>query len=480
MSRKTTLEEITNRVNKVWNNIFIVADYKSTNELYVKDAKTLIKYKVTVSNFLNKKHDPRKIIEKKDKELVQNKIFSIYGDEFCLVDYINSNNITIKDKNDNTYKTTYSHLIKERKNPHNLVKKYTHNEIVNMLAKKTNCEIEIVDQYHGMQAITSFKCLKCGNIFQTTPTHILHEGTKCPFCAHQKISEETCILNSPYKYKFEPYLTREQMLHYMPHTMQKIEVVCPICKTKKLIAPDTIFSQNGIGCICGDSISYPNKFMYNLLSQCNVEFEREKKFPWSDNRVYDFYIKRENIIVEMHGLQHYVGFTGKDLPQIQNNDNYKKELALKHLNCAYIEINASKSNLEFIKEQIIKSKLLKLLNIDALKINFKECDKFAIKHTLLNSLVDDYNHNKDFKIKNFAEDKKISISLAYKLLNQAIQYNLISDYNKVITTKKKVRCIETGELFNSIADANRINHANISKAIKNHSKANNFHWEYVE
>lgn len=482
MSTKKTKQEISESVYKIWGEEFIVIDYKNSKELLVKDVATQNVYKVTVANFIVKRHDPRKFISKKNKNDVQKQISSIYGDEFVLLDYIDANNLIIIDKNNNEYHTTYSHLIKERKNPKRKINKYSLEDVKDMISERSNNTLSVVSEYNGMKNDITIECNICGNRFVTQPTHIVHEGTRCPYCAHEKVSTETCIYNSPYKNLFEDFLTKEQMLNYMPRSMRKIEVTCPICKRTKLMAPDTVFQQKGIGCVCGDGISYPNKFMYSLLTQCDIEFEREKTFSWSNNRKYDFYIKSKNLIIEMHGSQHYddFQFKNKKLLDIQKNDKYKKELALKNLQCKYIEINASKSNIDFIKSEINKSNLLKYLEIDESYISYEECDKFAIKHNLLQLLVNEYNNNTDFSLKAFANDKKISLTLAYKLLNQAIKYSLITGYNLKSTHKTKVRCVETGKIYDSITEASKKCHANVGKALKKKSLANKCHWEIVE
>ena len=50
------------------------------------------------------------------------------------------------------------------------------------------------------------------------------------------------------------------------------------------------------------------------------------------------------------------------------------------------------------------------------------------------------------------------------------------------SAKKKVRCIETGEIFNSMQEAgeryNR-NSTNLTKAIRNNKKFAGYHWELV-
>lgn len=80
---------------------------------------------------------------------------------------------------------------------------------------------------------------------------------------------------------------------YMKSGNTKIYPICPNCgkiKGKKM-SLNTINSLHGIGCTCGDGISYPEKYLSNLLDQLNVKYIKELTktiFSWCGDYRYDF------------------------------------------------------------------------------------------------------------------------------------------------------------------------------------------------
>ena len=122
-----------------------------------------------------------------------------------------------------------------------------------------------------------------------------------------------------------------------------------------------------------DGISIPEKFMWNVLKELNIEFKTQlnkKDFDWCQNYKYDFYIPSLNMVVETHGGQHYErGFescNGKTLKKEQENDRLKKELALNNNIKNYVVVDCRKSELEWLKENTIKEldRYFNLSNID--------------------------------------------------------------------------------------------------------------------
>lgn len=114
--------------------------------------------------------------------------------------------------------------------------------------------------------------------------------------------------------------------------------------------------QHNYSCpYCSDGISLPNKFMANTLKYININFSTEKVFDWSNTKRYDFYISELNMIIEMNGIQHYEEQNrGRSLKEEQENDKYKKELALLNGIEHYISIDCRYSQLEWLKENVIK------------------------------------------------------------------------------------------------------------------------------
>lgn len=179
---------------------------------------------------------------------------------------------------------------------------------------------------------------------------------------------------------------------YTCQSNKKITPICPDCgRVKdKPISVNNIFNSKSISCSCSDKKSYPEKFMFLMLEQIKIKFEKEKIFKWCEDKRYDFYFKynNEDYIIETHGKQHYKGGferiksnrNVKTLEEEQTNDKYKKELAIdngiKEKN--YIVIDCSKSELEFIKQNILDSRLGEVFDLSI--IDWLKCEEFALSN----------------------------------------------------------------------------------------------------
>jgi predicted transcriptional regulator len=164
---------------------------------------------------------------------------------------------------------------------------------------------------------------------------------------------------------------------YSVGSHKQIDVCCPICGFSRQMRADHLF-QCGFSCsCCGDGVGYPNKFIFNMLSQLHINFisEVSKKnsgFEWAKKYRYDFYfeIDGQKFLIEADG-----GFHKYQSQQI--NDKIKTNLAynngyhLIRINCNYNNNN----RFDFIKNNILNSKLSTLLNLS--DIDWDECNKFA-------------------------------------------------------------------------------------------------------
>ena len=164
---------------------------------------------------------------------------------------------------------------------------------------------------------------------------------------------------------------------------KKINPVCPDCgivsNTKTAIY--NIYEHKKMSCKhCGDGISYPERFLHSLLFVLNIEYISQfskVNVEWCENYRYDFYFEYKNIkyIIEVHGEQHYSDAKGNwdNVERIQINDKNKYVLAIENdiKDENYIVIDCSKSEFNYIKANILKSKLSKIFdleNIDWLKV----------------------------------------------------------------------------------------------------------------
>lgn len=298
--------------------------------------------------------------------------------------------------------------------------KKTHDEYVKNLAL-INHNIEVIGRYVNARTPILHKCKIDGYEWIVRPNNIL-SGQSCPICSGKAIGQppeyKNSIWASEYKEMFSKYLTEEQMKTNMPHSHKKINAICPECGKYKMISPDRILK--GFGCICGDGISYPNKFMYSLLDQINIDFQTEYSPKWVNGKRYDFYIPSINCIIENHGIQHYdKGFEfigGRTIEEEHENDEYKKCAANQNGVNSYIVIDCKKSTKEWIKQSVMQSRLSILLNFNAESINWKECEEFATSNLI--KIASDL-WNRDLTVKEIVSKLKVSISTVRNYLRRA-------------------------------------------------------------
>lgn len=235
-----------------------------------------------------------------------------------------------------------------------------------------------------------YRCNKCG--FCDDKSWIdessLLRGHGCK-CCRGTITVESIndiTTTAPFMAKF--FQNIEDTKTYTYSSSKKIYPICPDCgrvKDKPMAICD-IYRRHSIGCSCSDGHSYPNKFMYELLKQLNIEFEPEFSPIWIRPRRYDFYFKLNNkeYIVEMDGgLGHGKKVHSKSKITTQETldiDNYKDNLAKEH-NIEPIRIECDISELEYIKDKIIYSKLNVLFDLKL--INWIKCEEYALKNLVL-------------------------------------------------------------------------------------------------
>lgn len=155
----------------------------------------------------------------------------------------------------------------------------------------------------------------------------------------------------------------------------KVLMKCPNCNNEKINIISTLYYQ-GFSCPkCSDGISYPEKVMYIFLKQLNVNFTTQyskTNAKWCGKYRYDFYFEKDNekYIIETHGEQHYRDKTNfkKTLEEVQQNDKNKYNLAIENgiKPENYIVIDCRESELEFIKNNILHSRLNDIFDLDVI------------------------------------------------------------------------------------------------------------------
>lgn len=211
-------------------------------------------------------------------------------------------------------------------------------------------------------------CREHGHSYKATISN-RSAGKGCPYCSGQRILAGFNDLCTTHSYLVELLVDHNDGYLYTSGSNKKLGWNCSKCLSyagEKRISKVCV---RGVICnSCSESLSYGERFVYNLLSHHEMVFEHEKEFIWSEKKRYDFYLPELNCIIEVHGLQHYqgAGFSGlggRTVEEEKENDRFKESLAIENRIDRYIVIDARESSFDFIVNSVEESQLHKKLGI---------------------------------------------------------------------------------------------------------------------
>lgn len=350
--------------------------------------------------------------------------------------------------------------------------KKTNKEFLNELKNAQGDRITALEEYKGIDTKIRFRCNIDGYEWYAIPYTPLG-GHGCPCCTGVVCVEN---INSVYKLRSDliKYFKNEQ--DAKTHTVKSgnwVQCICPNCGLEKRIKVSNLANYAFHCDRCSDKISFPNRFIANLLKKINIVYELERSFEWSKKKRYDAYIPNyqgKNVIIENQGIQHSNGgfkhIGGRDLEEELRNDKIKKNLALENNVDEYIEIYFYNryNTLDNFIEAILISKfntIFDLTEIDWISI-WKQSQKSLVIQVW--GTWNNWNNSVD------GIRSTVSIGKIYGLNRTTIARYLKSgvDANKVkydpmeeqkssrgkIGSKhprsKKIICLNTKEIFESI------------------------------
>lgn len=323
-------------------------------------------------------------------------------------------------KGDN-FKLTQNEVIKQFKEKHGDRYIYDKVEYVNAKTKVwIGCKVE----GHGY--------------FEQTPDR--HKrGAGCQKCSGHKVSNTNSIMS-----KFPELMiylkNKSDGYKYSYGSTKCIELICPKCGDIRTDMRISTFTSQGFSCnSCNDGVSIPEKFVSNLFKQLNINFKPQKVFNWAKDKKYDFYIIDREIIIEVHGIQHYENSTrGRSLQEEQKNDKLKYDLAIENgiKPDNYIIIDCRYSTFEWVKENCIKS-----LNnyLDITNINW---DNVWWKAISVSNVVESIKlWNEGLEIKDISNILKIDVCTVRRYLNKGTEQGKClydGKFNNIKNRRKRV------------------------------------------
>ena len=224
----------------------------------------------------------------------------------------------------------------------------------------------------------------CGHQPNLITPNSYKSGVRCPVCCGQKVETGVNDIATTHPQLLKYFVNINDAKSNSIGSKTYITFKCNTCGNEKSMLPLNLLLF-GFSCPqCGDGISYPNKFMFNLLQQLNENFDREVKFSWcvfenyinsskSDYGIYDFVIENKKIIIEMDGnIGHGSNTHTKSNISSKESaykDTQKDNLAVKHgykiirVDCKY---KNSSLRFDYVKKSILQSTLNSIYDLSTI------------------------------------------------------------------------------------------------------------------
>ena len=354
-------------------------------------------------------------------------------------------------------------------------------------------EFKVVGTYIKSSVGIDIKHTKCGTILKRKPNYLFaHKTCYCPLCSIDKITTQvTKGVNDIATTNLELFSIlkdKEDGYKYRMNSNKKVWFVCPKCK-QELYRKISLVNTNGLGCSCDSNVaSYSERFLFAILKQINVQFYYQYSVKGFRNYRFDFYVPSFNkMLIELdggigHGKEsmlldpnEFINSTHRD--EEKNDYARNNGFVLLRINCDYLDI---RNRFDFIKSAFEQSELSKYINFHS--IDYLECHKYSLGLKVI-QIAEAWNKG----IRGYKELKKhfnMNRSTIRRYLKDACDTKLINEsYEEVLKINRKlggveiqktkgvsVKCIETNEVFNSLAEAQRKYKVDLSRYFNHNGK----------
>lgn len=318
----------------------------------------------------------------------------------------------------------------------------------------------------------------------------------CPYCSNRRLLVGFNDMWTTNPKQASWLLDPDDGYKYMQSGSQRVDWKCLCCggiyRNSKI---NNMNKYDSFPCkMCGDNISYGEKFMFSLLQELTSMFLHNQIQKWSKGRLYDFYAPSLNMIIETHGEQHYIQTNranARTLKEEQENDKYKYEMAIQNgiKPENYIVIDCRYSDFEFIKNNILNSRLAELFDLSSVDWNNI---LVKIEKPIIKTIYELWN--KGYSISQLIKETRLNVDLIRNNLKNATILGLCDYNSKEATVRgnsknyRNVVCLDShGVLvkeYKTLQDASVDNNSKpqrISSACNNQNKIESgFKWMYKE
>ena len=396
----------------------------------------------------------------------------------------------LKDKEKSSDKNKVS---KDKDKPSNPKSRLlTHEKFLKNLSKKNkhyaNGDFDVIGRYMGAYEPIECHCNIHNVDWSPLPIN-LGKGSGCHYCWGKRT-----VVGYNDMWTIRPDIASmlqdpEDGYRYTAYSNKKTWFICPDCKTPSLKTVVNVSFHN-FGCQhCSDSVSYPNKFGRALLDQFPIdEYDYEYQPDWAKPYYYDnhFFYNGIEYILEMDGDFHFKEqqVSRNTLEQVQARDRLKDELAFEH-DIHMIRIECIKSDMEYIRANILKSELNRIFDLS--NIDWNLCDQKAQKN-ILKEACKLYASN-SYTLKEIGKILQVHPATVSKYLVKGAKFGWC-DYIP-LKSKAVVVVDDNGQIihsFNSMSECNRemkrlygiaFSNEYLRKALETHEPYHGFNFRFA-
>lgn len=281
------------------------------------------------------------------------------------------------------------------------------------------------------------KCIKCGaEIWKGEPylKNCIRGTTKingCGVCTNKIVVTGINDVATTHPHIVHFFKNPEEAKHINAASREKRVFICPFCGFEKKTCVEYIVSKNRLSCNrCSDNISYPNKFALSVLTQLKVEnLEVEYAPKWANGYRYDFsfWYKGIHYLLEMDGGFHFRGRFGRTDKEVKDRDLLKNKYAETN-GCLLIRINCEKSDIDYIKNNMLESVLSKIFDFSI--VNWEKVKKDCTNN-LLYDICTYYNTHKNASLKELSTYFSVCSHTIRAYLKRGGSIGII-DYNTLL------------------------------------------------
>lgn len=177
-----------------------------------------------------------------------------------------------------------------------------------------------------------FYCDNCKKYFYQHPSRLINEKIYGCYCSHTRKKTNEDFLQELGSECLNNYIILDEYIN----TDTKIRIQHKLCNTVFKTTPYNFiyFHKKNYCPYCAKKQSQGELAIMNFLQNHQIEYYKEYIFKDFSNRRFDFYLPKENIIIEYDGQQHFeaLSFFGgqQGLEKLQLHDQEKNNYCLKN------------------------------------------------------------------------------------------------------------------------------------------------------